>query len=353
MADALGTFGAGPVGVVTAQEHRLALAATIAGLSTGILDARTGVLPCPNSLALVTGTAATAPMTVSIAAHQAVTARTSAQGVYLGPTLEAPTTVNIAAAPSSNSRIDVVYVVQQDADSSVLSPDASTGPVWAVATGTASSSPVKPAIPVGALELATVTVAAGATTTAGGLVTISNTVRQTVARGGIVPSRPGVTAAGGYVGAYRDDPTSFLQRWDGTNWNTYATTASVAATTAFVTQASGWSTYSGYYAPACRVSSDGVVTMRGASQRTGSNLVLPISSTPITVGTIPAAATPTQNASAPVVVGLGSGQDQYPAKVFIPANSTNLQIVGLSSGAGTFFTNIGFIDFGGASWYVR
>lgn len=181
--DALGTAG----GVVSALDHRMAIGGTVAVQGPTLTDIRTGVLRGPSSAALITGTAATGTMTVNVPAFHAVTQRNAAGGVYLGPVQEVATTVNIAAAPASNSRIDVVWVKENDADTSVLTPDATTGPSLGVTTGTAAASPTKPSIPVGALELGTVTVAAGATATNGAGVTIANTARQTVARGARVP----------------------------------------------------------------------------------------------------------------------------------------------------------------------
>lgn len=183
MADALGT----PSGVVSDEDHRLAIAAMLSAATSTPLTARTGVLTGPGSTTLITGTSATAPMTVNIAAHHWVTSRGTGDGVYLG-TKEAAGTVDIAAAPASNSRIDVVYVKQNDA-SSTISPDGSTGELYGVATGTAAVSPTKPALPVGAVELGTVTVAAGATATNGAGVTIANTARQVSARGATIVVR--------------------------------------------------------------------------------------------------------------------------------------------------------------------
>lgn len=183
MADALGT----PGGVVSDEDHRLAQAGLIAP-QTSSLAVRTGVMWGPGSTALVTGTSATGTMTYAIAAHHAVTTRSTADGVYLGPTLEAATTVPTTAAPGSNSRIDVIWERQTDAASTV-SPDGATAPEYGVTQGTAAVSPTKPSIPVGAVELATATVAAGATSTNGAGVTITNTARQTVARGAPIPVR--------------------------------------------------------------------------------------------------------------------------------------------------------------------
>jgi hypothetical protein len=181
VADALHTPGA-----TSAADARLADAGLIAAHGAG-MAVRTGVLYGPGATGLVTGTAATAPMTVQVAAHHWVTTRGPADGVYRGAA-EAVRTVNIAAAPAANSRIDVVYVKQNDT-ASTISPDGTTGDVYAVAQGTAAATPAKPAIPVGAEELATITVAAGATATNGAGVTITNTARLTTGRGAPVPVR--------------------------------------------------------------------------------------------------------------------------------------------------------------------
>jgi hypothetical protein len=182
MSDANGTPAVAGVGVVDGKDYRINQAGLIAP-QTSSLAVRTGVMIAPGSTALVTGTAATGTMTVSIAAHHWVTTRGTADGIYLGAK-EAAGTVNIAAAPGANSRIDVVYVRQTDA-SSTISPDAATAEEYGVVTGTAAASPTKPpltSVP-GAVELATVTVAVGATATNGANVTINNTALQVSARG--------------------------------------------------------------------------------------------------------------------------------------------------------------------------
>jgi hypothetical protein len=189
MSDALGTPPAAAtptVGVVSDEDHRLAMAGLIAP-QTSSLAVRTGVMLGPGTASIITGTSATGTMTVNVAAHHWVTSRAAGDGVYLGAK-ESSTTVNIAAAPGSNSRIDLVYSKQNDS-ASTISPDASTGELYGVVTGTAAASPTKPALPLGAIEVGTVTVAAGATNTLGAGVTISNTSALTVARGAPVPVR--------------------------------------------------------------------------------------------------------------------------------------------------------------------
>jgi len=232
MADAFGTGG----GVVAAVDHRLAQAGLIAPQSSSIA-VRTGVLYAPGAAALVTGTSATGTMTVSVAAHHWVTTRGTADGVYIG-CLAAATTVNIAAAPGANSRIDVVYVKQNDAGSTI-SPDGSTGDIYAVVQGTAAVSPTKPAIPVGALELATVTVAVGATATNGAGVTIANTAPLTTGRGAPVPvrnqtERDALTTSPG-LHVTRIDAQGALERWvTGTTWRRYPANADVTIGDAYL-----------------------------------------------------------------------------------------------------------------------
>jgi hypothetical protein len=181
-------------GVTAPRDGRHATGALLAVQGPTDLDIRTGVMWGPGSTALVTGTSATGPMTVQIGVHHAVTSRGTANGPYVGPTLDAATTVNIGAAPASGqSRIDVVYVKQQDGNSGVPSPDVTTAPLYGVLAGAAATTglQVKPDLTtiVGAEELATVQVAAGATATNGSGVTITNTAKPTVARGARVPVR--------------------------------------------------------------------------------------------------------------------------------------------------------------------
>lgn len=216
MSDALGT----PGGVVSAVDHRLALAGLIHA-NGAAPSPRVGVLAGPGSNSILSGTSATGTMTVNVAAHHWVTSRSAADGVYIGAK-EAAGTVNIAAAPGANSRIDVVYVKQNDA-ASTISPDGSTGDVYGVVTGTAAASPTKPALPVGATEIGTVTVAAGATSTNGAGVTIATTAPQVVARGARVPVRNSTerNALTQYAGleVYRID-SGDVELSNGSSWAT-------------------------------------------------------------------------------------------------------------------------------------
>lgn len=81
--------------------------------------------------------------------------------------------VPLAAAPSANSRIDVVYVKQNEKRSPMS--DSSDVPEFGVVKGTASAVPVAPSVPAGALELAQVLLPAGVANTAASGVVITQT----------------------------------------------------------------------------------------------------------------------------------------------------------------------------------
>lgn len=81
--------------------------------------------------------------------------------------------VPLAAAPSANSRIDVVYVKQNETRSPMS--DSSDVPAFGVAKGTAAAVPVAPAVPDGALALAQVLLPAGVSNTATDGVVITQT----------------------------------------------------------------------------------------------------------------------------------------------------------------------------------
>ena len=72
--------------------------------------------------------------------------------------------VPLAAAPSANSRIDVVFVKQQETRSPMS--DDSDFPVFGVAQGVAAATPVAPSVPAGALALAQELLTTGVSNTA-------------------------------------------------------------------------------------------------------------------------------------------------------------------------------------------
>lgn len=81
--------------------------------------------------------------------------------------------VPLNAAPSANSRIDVVYVKQHETRSPMS--DSSNVPAFGVVKGTTAAVPVAPAVPDGALALAQVLVPAGVSNTAAAGVVITQT----------------------------------------------------------------------------------------------------------------------------------------------------------------------------------
>lgn len=81
--------------------------------------------------------------------------------------------VPLNAAPSANSRIDVVYVKQHEKRSPMS--DSSDVPTFGVVKGTAAAAPVAPAVPDGALALAQVLLPAGVSNTAASGVVITQT----------------------------------------------------------------------------------------------------------------------------------------------------------------------------------
>lgn len=81
--------------------------------------------------------------------------------------------VPLSAAPSANSRIDVVYMKQHETRSPMS--DSSDVPAFGVVSGVAAAVPVAPAVPAGALALAQVLLPAGVSNTAAAGVVITQT----------------------------------------------------------------------------------------------------------------------------------------------------------------------------------
>ena len=103
-------------------------------------------------------------------------------------------TVPTSAAPTSNSRIDIIYIRARF----IANADGSAVPQIAVASGAAAVFPQPPALPAGALELARFTIPSGVTATnqtASGVVG-QDTCRFTAAAGGVVVVRDLADLAG-------------------------------------------------------------------------------------------------------------------------------------------------------------
>jgi hypothetical protein len=85
---------------------------------------------------------------------------TNTGGVYLSPA--DTTTLTFSAGPASGSRIDAIWVRQNNYEAL----DADSRVTYGVTTGTATSSPTAPAIPAGAMKIGQLTVPTGASNAA-------------------------------------------------------------------------------------------------------------------------------------------------------------------------------------------
>jgi hypothetical protein len=148
--------------------------------------------------------------------------------------------VTIQPAPVSNSRIDVIYAKQNE--SAAPGTDADNTAFLGVVTGTASASPVKPAIPTGAVELATLLVPAGAVNTNSAGVVLTGTHQWTTTTGGLLWTRDAteraalVNVVAGQHALQVSDRTEWV--FDGTNWATTGPQRTVIVPTGM---GAGWS----------------------------------------------------------------------------------------------------------------
>lgn len=197
----------------TPTQARLGLAALVAENSPGV--PRTGVLN-PSDPDLVTGS--TGSMTYDIKPHSVAVNRATDEGVYIFTTTGL-TSVATTAAPASGSRIDVIWVKQND----TTKGDADNLAVPGVTQGAASGgTPAVPSIPAGAIELAQATVGANITTASAA--SIVSTFKHTAARGAdlIVRSladRNTITDPAKGQRVVRLDRNNHVQEWDGDSWN--------------------------------------------------------------------------------------------------------------------------------------
>lgn len=160
----------------TPVEARLAMAGLLAQTSPGV--PRNGLLQ-QSDKNVVKGNPSTSPPSYDVSAVQPVINRAINDGVYvfaLTGTTNAPTTV----APVSGSRIDLIWVKQNDAEKG----DADNMAVVGVTQGTAAATPTRPtaSVPDGALIIASAVVTAGATATNGAGWTITQEWQHTWAR---------------------------------------------------------------------------------------------------------------------------------------------------------------------------
>lgn len=243
----------------TPASARLATGGMLAKNGASGRDVRKGVL-WDNGTPVVTGTAS---MAYSIRACNVVVMPSASQGPIIVPN-DGDITVATTASPGSNSRIDVIWVRQHlvaadgGADTDVIAE-------FGVTQGTAAASPSAPAIPTGAVELASATVTTG--TTATNTLTISQTHLWTVANGAPIPVRNDTerdTLAlydvdGMLVNHLGSDE---LQRHDGTQWQRVGGNASAAGAVTTPSVSAADTTYSKAFAlPAGRFSAAPAVVL--------------------------------------------------------------------------------------------
>jgi hypothetical protein len=142
---------------------------------------KTGVAVTGKSLSgLVT---ARSDMQVDVAAFAATLDRQGPVKLYNDGVVQ----VKLDAAPTANSRIDAIYVKQQETASPIS--DSADGPIFGKVTGTPSTSSTPPAVPSGAMRLADVTIPSTATSTSSSGVTITQRYPYTVSAGGLMQFR--------------------------------------------------------------------------------------------------------------------------------------------------------------------
>lgn len=199
----------GPTGVTTTTDARYVLAGLVETDTAGV--ARSGLFPS-NLTPVVTGRA---DMNIDIAAFTGV-------GVQFGgPVLIANDgTIQLSSvlvSPVSGTNYYVVYVKQNESTSP--GTDASNLPVRGVVLSTTSFAAARATLPPGAVELATVQIPSGVSTTNAGGVTITQTSQFTAAEGGVVFARNATqlaawTPADGSQ-AYRIDNAALYNRVGG------------------------------------------------------------------------------------------------------------------------------------------
>ena len=152
---------------------------------SNLFACNTSMEPHPGLLTVGGSGAANGNVVVGMSNRMAVTVRPF-QAVLnrLGALLimnDGDVTVSLQAAPSANSRIDVVYVKQREKRAPIS--DSEDGPIIGVVTGTANLTPTAPQVPDGAVALAQVKVPSGVTNTTSSGVVITQVYPFAATRG--------------------------------------------------------------------------------------------------------------------------------------------------------------------------
>lgn len=176
---------------------------------------------------------------------------------------DAPVTVTISTANPTNPRIDLIYVAVNDSFYSGTNNNTVVG----VVTGTPAASPVAPSAPSNSLALATVAVAANASSVTNG--NIAQTPAASVlaiARGGTDPALSTARPTTGLYPGYQiyETNTGRFYEWTGTAWQYVGgNPPPISAATA----QTGWTNLAGQ-APGVYKDGSGLVHLVGAVTNT-------------------------------------------------------------------------------------
>jgi hypothetical protein len=249
---------------------------------------------------------ATSGLTVTVPALHFVGSKAYSNGAYLGFN-STPATVTVPAAPTVGlKRIDVLYVVQQDAGA-LVSADGTTAAVFGVHQGVASSTPSKPALtdapaaPVGAVEVGTITwdsttsvPTATNASAAGASCSLATTCQWTTTRGAPVPVRNQAERDATFnpwdgLEVYRLDQHAIDAYTNGSwGWQTYSPTITGATTSP--TLGTGSVVVGRYQQDGKTVTVSGLIHFGTGATFGSGNLVISLPVTPqggsITLGTV-------------------------------------------------------------------
>jgi hypothetical protein len=246
-----------PAAGANALDGRLAQAGLYARSSAGVV--RAGVLGV--RVGIVT---ARSDMALDIDAFEAVLSRSKTYGVTPIAN-DGLVSVELPAAPSSNSRWVRVYVKQND---NIDAADADNAPVLGVVSGAAAAAPTLPALPTGALPIARILQPANVLGTAD--CTVIEDFPMTAPLGGVVPVRD-ATERGNWAPddgglAFQLDADILWVRKAGGWWEEFNDSGWITAGTGGSTLVAGWTAAasSGYPAAAFRYIG-GVVHLRGVA----------------------------------------------------------------------------------------
>ncbi|AZF97658.1 minor tail protein [Arthrobacter phage CallieOMalley] len=202
-----GTAGTTPI------EARLALGGTLIENAPGV--PRSGVLD-NSKTALVYGSGAS--LTHIIDPAHFVIHRTQGEGAYTFAN-EGPQTLAATAAPGSNSRVDLIWVKQND----TTKGDADNLAVAGQTVGTASATPTGnyAGVPAGALVLAEALIEVG--DTLGNQISYTQVFKYTATRGSLIKvrdkaDRDTITSPSLGQQVLRMDRNNHVQQWNGTAW---------------------------------------------------------------------------------------------------------------------------------------